>query len=104
MVELSSPNITSEFQGKHLRSTIVGAFVGRLHELMGWDVTRVNYLGDWGKPIALLYVGWSKYGSEQAYEADPVGHLLEVYHKIEDDFKPEQAASKQAHNDRGPVA
>ncbi|KAH6844285.1 Arginine--tRNA ligase, cytoplasmic [Alternaria tenuissima] len=99
VVELSSPNITSEFQGKHLRSTIVGAFVGRLHELMGWDVTRVNYLGDWGKPIALLYVGWSKYGSEQAYEADPVGHLLEVYHKIEDDFKPEQAASKQARDE-----
>ena len=99
VVELSSPNITSEFQGKHLRSTIIGAFVGRLHELMGWDVTRINYLGDWGKPIALLYVGWSKYGSEEAYEADPVGHLLEVYHKIEEDFKPEQAASKQARDE-----
>ena len=99
VVELSSPNITSEFQGKHLRSTLVGAFIGRLHELVGWDVTRVNYLGDWGKPIALLYVGWSKYGSEKIYEADPVGHLLEVYHKIEEDFKPEQAASKQARDE-----
>lgn len=66
---------------------------------MGWDVTRINYLGDWGKPIALLYVGWAKYGSEEAYEADPVGHLLQVYHKIEEDFKPEQAASKQARDE-----
>jgi len=99
IVELSSPNITSEFQGKHLRSTIVGACIGRLYEAMGWDVTRINYLGDWGKPIALLYVGWSKYGSEEAYEADPVGHLLEVYHKIEEDFKPEQAASKAARDE-----
>jgi arginyl-tRNA synthetase len=99
VVEFSSPNITSEFQGKHLRSTIIGAFIGRLYDLMGWDVTRINYLGDWGKPIALLYVGWRKYGSEEAYEADPVGHLLEVYHKIEEDFKPEQAASKQARDD-----
>ena len=56
VVEFSSPNITSEFHGKHLRSTIIGAFIGRLYELMGWDVTRINYLGDWGKPIALLYV------------------------------------------------
>jgi len=99
VVELSSPNITSEFQGKHLRSTIIGACIGRLYEAMGWDVTRINYLGDWGKPIALLYVGWSKYGSEEAYEADPVGHLLEVYHKIEEDFKPEQAASKAARDE-----
>jgi arginyl-tRNA synthetase len=99
VVEFSSPNITSEFQGKHIRSTIIGAFIGRLHELMGWDVKRINYLGDWGKPIALLYVGWTKYGSEEAYEADPVGHLLKVYHRIEEDFKPEQAASKQARDD-----
>jgi arginyl-tRNA synthetase len=99
VAEFSSPNITSEFQGKHLRSTIIGEFIGRLHGLMGWDVTRINYLGDWGKPIALLYVGWTKYGSEEAYEADPVGHLLEVYHKIEEDFKPEQAASKKVRND-----
>lgn len=99
VVEFSSPNITSEFQGKHLRSTIIGAFISRLHGSMGWDVTRINYLGDWGKPIALLRVGWTKYGSEEAYEADPVGHLLEVYHKIEQDFQPEQAASKQARDD-----
>ncbi|KAF1845930.1 Nucleotidylyl transferase [Cucurbitaria berberidis CBS 394.84] len=99
IVEFSSPNITSEFQGKHLRSTIIGAFIGRLYDSMGWDVTRINYLGDWGKPIALLRVGWSKYGSDEAYEADPVGHLLEVYHKIEEDFKPEQDASRQARDD-----
>ncbi|KAH9860762.1 hypothetical protein J1614_012095 [Plenodomus biglobosus] len=99
LIEFSSPNITSEFQGKHLRSTIIGAFVGKLYESMGWDVTRITYLGDWGKPIALLYVGWEKYGSEEAYKADPVSHLLEVYHKIEEDFKPEQAASKQARDD-----
>ncbi|EMD90961.1 hypothetical protein COCC4DRAFT_22967 [Bipolaris maydis ATCC 48331] len=99
VVEFSSPNITSEFQGKHLRSTIIGAFVSQLYESMGWDVARINYLGDWGKPIALLYVGWVRYGSEEAYEADPVGHLLTIYHMIEEDFKPEQAASKQARDE-----
>lgn len=99
LVDFSSPNLTSEFQGKHLRSTIIGAFISRLHESMQWDVTRINYLGDWGKPIALLRVGWSKYGSEDSYEADPVGHLLEVYHKIETDFQPEQAASRQARDE-----
>ncbi|KAA8623053.1 ArgS Arginyl-tRNA synthetase [Pyrenophora tritici-repentis] len=99
VIEFSSPNITSEFQGKHLRSTVIGAFIGRLYASMGWDVARVNYLGDWGKPIALLYVGWAKYGSEEAYDTDPIGHLLEVYRKIEEDFKPEQAASKQARDE-----
>jgi arginyl-tRNA synthetase len=99
VVEFSSPNITSEFQGKHLRSTIIGAFIGRLYESLGWGVTRVNYLGDWGKPIALLKVGWDKFGSEEAFEKNPVGHLLDVYHQIEEQFHPEQAASKKARDD-----
>jgi arginyl-tRNA synthetase len=99
VVEFSSPNITSEFQGKHLRSTIIGAFISRLYETSGWDVTRINYLGDWGKPIALLYVGWTKFGSPEAYDIDPVGHLLDVYHKIEELFQPEQQASRQARDD-----
>jgi len=99
VIEFSSPNVTSEFQGKHLRSTIMGAFIGRLYASMGWEVVQINYLGDWGKPIALLYVGWAKYGSEEAYKIDPVGHLLEVYHRIEEVFKPEQVASKQARDE-----
>jgi arginyl-tRNA synthetase len=99
VVEFSSPNVTSEFQGKHLRSTIIGGFISRLHECMGWNVTRINYLGDWGKPIALLYVGWTKFGSQEAYDADPVAHLLDVYHKIEGLFQPEQQASRQARDE-----
>jgi arginyl-tRNA synthetase len=99
VLEFSSPNIASEFQGKHLRSTIIGGFIGRLYESLGWDVTRINYLGDWGKPIALLYVGWKRFGVEDAYENDPVGHLLDVYHKIDDEFQPEHVASRQARDE-----
>ncbi|KAH8726342.1 hypothetical protein GQ44DRAFT_194397 [Phaeosphaeriaceae sp. PMI808] len=99
VIELSSPNVTSEFQGKHLRSTIIGAFISRLYECMDWDVSCINYLGDWGKPIALLYVGWIKFGSQEAYDADPVGHLLEVYHQIDELFQPEQAATRQARDE-----
>ncbi|KAH6000654.1 arginine--tRNA (Arg) ligase [Parastagonospora nodorum] len=99
VVEFSSPNVTSEFQGKHLRSTIIGAFISRLYELNAWNVTRINYLGDWGKPIALLYVGWKKFGSQEAYDVDPVGHLLETYHQIESEFQPEQAASRKARDE-----
>jgi arginyl-tRNA synthetase len=96
LVEFSSPNITNEFQGKHLRSTIIGAFVSRFHENMGWDVTRINYLGDWGKDTALLKVGWAKFGNEAEYEANPIGYLLEVFHQISELFQPEKSASKQA--------
>jgi arginyl-tRNA synthetase len=99
LVEFSSPNIASEFQGKHLRSTIIGAYIGNLYETMGWEVLRLNYLGDWGKPIGLLGIGWEKFGSEELFQTNPTGHLLDVYNKINEKFIPEQIASKKARDE-----
>ncbi|KAH6712648.1 hypothetical protein BKA61DRAFT_644692 [Leptodontidium sp. MPI-SDFR-AT-0119] len=104
VVDFSSPNIASEFQGKHLRSTIIGSFISNLHESMGWDVCKINYLGDWGMPIGLLGAGWERYGSEEKFEADPIGHLLEVYHKVNAEFVPEVVESKRIRDGGGDSA
>jgi arginyl-tRNA synthetase len=104
LVEFSSPNIASEFQARHLRSTIIGAYIANQYENLGWDVTRLNYLGDWGKPMGLLGVAWEKFGSEEIFQADPVGHLHDIYHKIQELFAPEQAASKKIRDEGGDPA
>ncbi|RYP92941.1 hypothetical protein DL770_000991 [Monosporascus sp. CRB-9-2] len=99
VVEFSSPNLASEFTAAHLRSTILGAQIANLHESMGWDVVRLNYLGDWGKELGLLAVGWGRFGSEEAFQKDPMGHLLEVYEKISELFRPEKEASKRVRDE-----
>ena len=104
VVDFSSPNIASEFQGKHLRSTIIGSFISNLHELMGWDVSKINYLGDWGMPIGLLGAGWERYGSEDKFQADPTGHLLDIYHQINKEFIPEVVESKRIRDEKGDTA
>ncbi|VUC25491.1 unnamed protein product [Clonostachys rosea] len=96
IVEFSSPNIAKEFHAGHLRSTIMGAFISNLYESMGWDVVKINYLGDWGKQFGLLAVGWGRYGSEEELAREPLKHLLNVYARINTEFKPEQDASKAA--------
>ena len=95
VVEYSSPNIGKEFDGNHLRSTIIGAYIASLYESTGWDVVRMNFLGDWGKNIGLLAVGWFRFGSEELFEKEPLRHLVDVYNKIEEAFKPEQDAAKK---------
>lgn len=61
IVEFSSPNIAKPFHAGHLRSTIIGAFLANLYEKNGWTVTRMNYLGDWGKQFgeSHLRVAWN---------------------------------------------
>ncbi|KAK9477239.1 hypothetical protein V1514DRAFT_343990 [Lipomyces japonicus] len=79
VVEFSSPNIAKPFHAGHLRSTIIGGFLSSLHERLGFDVVRLNYLGDWGKQFGLLAIGFQKFGSETELEQDPINHLFKVY-------------------------
>ncbi|KOS20543.1 Arginine--tRNA ligase [Escovopsis weberi] len=90
IVEFSSPNIAKPFHAGHLRSTIIGGFLSNLYEGAGWDVVRMNYLGDWGKQFGLLSVAFEKYGNEEALKADPINHLYEVYVKINRDVAAEK--------------
>jgi arginyl-tRNA synthetase len=94
VIEFSSPNIGSRLAIKHLRSTIRGACIANLYKNMGWDVVRINYLGDWGLQMGLLGVGWEKFGSEELFRADPIRHMLGVYSKVNELFQPEVAARK----------
>ena len=82
VIEFSSPNIAKPFHAGHLRSTIIGGFLSHLHASAGWDVTSMNYLGDWGKQYGVLAVGFQKYGNEETLLENPIKHLYEVYVKI----------------------
>lgn len=82
LVEYSSPNIGKPFDGFHSRSTILGAYISSLFENMGWDVVRTNFIGDWGKQIGLLAAGWQRFKSDEAFQANGMGHLLDVFKQI----------------------
>lgn len=102
IVEFSSPNIAKPFHAGHLRSTIIGGFLSNLYEGAGWDVIRMNYLGDWGKQYGVLAVGFDRFGSEEALLENPIGHLYDVYVRIsaiqkqeDEEIKKKQAEIKE---------
>lgn len=82
IIEFSSPNIAKPFHAGHLRSTIIGGFLANLHTIMGWNVIKMNYLGDWGKQYGLLANGYKYFGNEEALMKDPINHLFDVYVKV----------------------
>lgn len=82
IVEFSSPNIAKEFHAGHLRSTIIGGFVAKLYASVGWDVIKMNYLGDWGKQYGLLANGFKQFGSQEELAKNSIAHLFYVYVEI----------------------
>ena len=95
IVEFSSPNIAKPFHAGHLRSTIIGGFLTNLYEAAGWDVIRMNYLGDWGRQFGLLANAFEMYGSEEKLKTDPIGHLYDIYVEINKISGPEEKEIKE---------
>ncbi|KAM3516252.1 hypothetical protein MY11210_000011, partial [Beauveria gryllotalpidicola] len=95
VIEFSSPNIAKPFHAGHLRSTIIGGFLANLYRSAGWDVSTVNYLGDWGKQYGVLALGFEKYGSEDELVKDPINHLFTVYVKISKEVAEEKEQAEK---------
>ncbi len=79
VIDFSSPNIAKPLAFHHVRSTVIGAALTRLHQAEGWKVVGINYLGDWGKQFGLLATGFSRHGDPHR-RAD-AKHLVEIYVK-----------------------
>lgn len=61
IVEYSSPNIAKLFTIGHLRSTMIGHALVQAHRFRGYEVLRLNHLGDWGTQFGTLLAAYKKW-------------------------------------------
>ena len=96
LVEYSSPNIAKPMHVGHLRGTAIGAALARIYAHLGHRVVRLNHLGDWGSQFGKLVAAWNRWGSEDQLQADPIGHLLELYVRYHKDEESDPALQDEA--------
>ncbi|GAB5571710.1 probable arginine--tRNA ligase [Prionailurus iriomotensis] len=82
VVEFSSPNRN---------------FIANLKEALGHQVTRINYLGDWGMQFGLLGTGFQLFGYEEKLQSNPLQHLFEVYVQVNKEAADNKNVAKSAH-------
>jgi len=54
VIDFGGPNVAKEMHVGHLRSSIIGDSLVRLHRFMGDEVIGDNHLGDWGTPMGMV--------------------------------------------------
>lgn len=85
IVEFSSPNIAKPFHIGHLFSTAVGNSLARIYDQLGYDVVRINHLGDWGTQFGKLISAYKHWGDRSVIEKDPINELLKIYVKFHEE-------------------
>jgi arginyl-tRNA synthetase len=81
-IDFSSPNIAKNFNIGHLRSTVIGASLAKIYEKTGYDVIKINHLGDFGTQFGKLIVAYNFWGNEKGLNEDPIKYLQELYIKF----------------------
>ncbi len=85
IVEYSSPNIAKPFHIGHIRSTVIGNSIYKIYDALGYDVIRINHLGDYGTQFGKMIVAYRKWGKEEDVKNAPIKSLLSYYVKFHEE-------------------
>ncbi len=81
-MDYSSPNIAKNFHVGHLRTTIIGNALYKIYQKLGFQVVRINHLGDWGTQFGKLIVAYKLWSSEELVKEKGIEELLRIYVKF----------------------
>lgn len=93
VIDCSSPNVAKYMSVGHLRSTIIGESLARIHQATGSVVIRDNHLGDWGTQFGMLaraHELWGQEYEELRENTNPVQGLYKLYVRIHEESENER--------------
>ena len=96
IVEFSSPNIAKPFHIGHIRSTVIGNSINLLWDAMGYKVTRINHLGDYGTQFGKMIVAYRHWGNEEDVKREPIKTLLSYYTKFHEEADKDPSLDDEA--------
>ncbi len=95
-IDYSSPNVAKNFHVGHLRTTIIGNSLYKIFTKLGYNVERINHLGDWGTQFGKLIVAYKAWGDEETVKKDGVAELMKLYVKFHDEAEKNPELNDQA--------
>ena len=81
-IDYGSPNLAKYLHIGHLKTTIIGECLARLFTQCGYQVKRLNYIGDYGTPFGKIIGGMKMWGSIDDVKKRGNDALQEYYVKF----------------------
>lgn len=79
ILDYSGPNIAKQMHIGHIRSTVIGNALYRLHAFLGYRTLSDNHVGDWGTQFGILIQGYRHLIDHAEFAIDPVQELERIY-------------------------
>jgi arginyl-tRNA synthetase len=95
LIEYSSPNIGKPLSIAHIRSTIIGDSLARIHRWLGYRVITDNHLGDWGLQAGILVAAYRLWGAKPIAKMT-MPELLELYVRFNSEMKESDELASRA--------
>ena len=96
IVEYSSPNIAKPFHIGHIRSTVIGSSIANIYDYLGYDVFRINHLGDYGTQFGKMIVAYRRWGNREDVEREPISTLLDYYKRFHEEAEKDPSLEDEA--------
>ncbi len=98
VIDYSAPNIAKPFHIGHLRSTVIGGALYNIYKYLGYNVTGINHLGDYGTQFGKLIEGYKRWGSEYKIDESPIDELTKIYIRINQACKEDENILEECRN------
>lgn len=82
VVDYSSPNVAKPMHVGHIRSTVIGDALAKIHRALGHQVIADNHLGDWGTQFGMIIYGYRNFGDQELFNQNPVAELSRIYRLV----------------------
>ena len=98
VIDYSAPNIAKPFHIGHLRTTVIGGALYNVYKYLGYNVTGINHLGDYGTQFGKLIEGYKRWGNEYNIEENPIDELTKIYIRINQACKDDETILEECRN------
>ncbi len=95
-LDFSSLNLAKYMHIGHLSTTVIGSVISNVYEFLGYNVVRLNYVGDYGTPFGKMICAIKRWGKVEDIELKGVDYIQDMYVKFNVECEKDETLTQEA--------